>query len=285
MSVIKLSVVIPSRNRPKALKKCLEFLNKERRFLFEIIIADDSSPLYYDSYQKIRDQYRVKLIRGTKRGVYANHNLLFKNAKGTHIRVVDDDHIIPQNHIYKSLKFIKLDKESVWSIGEKYPLKLSYNNRIIYPGELNSRGFSSRAKNMNDSIALACGSSIFPKVIFENKIFYITKYPFGMIWLEYGARLKMLGYKIRIMPNNFVNHYFVEHRRSFNSFKLNLETKFFVIFFYNLIYKKNIKNILLGIYEILKHFFYYNIKDVKKSLFSAYNFYFFLKKNCFWKKN
>jgi hypothetical protein len=105
-----------------------------------------------------------------------------------------------------------------------------------------------------------------------------------MIWLEYGARLKMLGYKIRIMPNNFVNHYFVEHRRSFNSFKLNLETKFFVLFFYNLIYKKNIKNILLGIYEILKHFFYYNIKDVKKSLFSAYKFYYFLKNKGFWKK-
>lgn len=107
MSVIKLSVVIPSRNRPKALKRCLEFLNKERRFLFEIIVADDSSPLYYESYQKIRDQYRVKLIRGRKKGLYVNHNLLFKNANGTHIRVIDDDHTIPQNPYLQIFKLYK----------------------------------------------------------------------------------------------------------------------------------------------------------------------------------
>jgi glycosyltransferase involved in cell wall biosynthesis len=285
MSTIKLSVVIPSRNRPKELKRCLEYLIKQKKFLFEIIVADDSSPLYYESYQKIKDQYKVKLLRGKKKGLYANHNLLFKNAKGTHVRVIDDDHKIPENHIYKSLKFIKLDKKSVWSIGEKYPLKYSYNNRIFYPGELNNRGFSSTANNINDSIALAMGSSIFPKAIFHKGNFYIDKYPFGFIWLEYGARLKMLGYKIRIMPDNFVNHYLIEQRRSFNSLKLNLETKFFVIFFYNLIYDKNIKNISLGIYEILKHFFYYNFNDIKITLISAYKFYDLLKKKGFWKKN
>lgn len=285
MSVIKLSVVIPSRNRPEALKRCLECLNRQKKFLFEIIVADDSSPLYYENYQKIKDQYEVRLIRGRKKGVYANHNLLFKNAKGTHIRVIDDDHKIPENHIYKSLKFIKFDKKSIWSIGEKYPFKPSYKNRIIYPGELNNRGFSSSVINVNDSIALAMGSSIFPKVFFNHRNFYIDKYPFGSIWLEYGARIKMLGFKIRIIPNLFVSHYLIEHRRSFNSSKLNLETKFFVIFFYNLIYKKNIKNILLGVYEILKSLFYYNFNDVKMALISAFKYYNFLKKKGFWKKS
>jgi len=285
MSVIKLSVVIPSRNRPKALERCLDSLTKERRFIFEIIIADDSAPLYYSNYQKIKDKYKIKLIRGKKKGLYANHNLLFKSAKGTHVRVIDDDHTIPQNHIYKCLKFIKLDKKSIWSIGEKYPLKPSYNSKILRPGELNSRGFSSEPQDVNDCAALACGSSIFPKVIFDNKNFYIDRYYFGLSWLEYGTRLKMLGYKIRIMPNNFVNHYYIEHQRSFNNFKLDLETKFFVIFFYNFIYKKNIKNILFVIYEILKQFFYYKIKDIKITIFSAYKFYRFLEKRNFWKKN
>jgi glycosyltransferase involved in cell wall biosynthesis len=284
MSVIKLSVIIPSRNRPNALKRCLDSLNKERSFLFEIIVADDSSPLYYESYQKIRDQYKIKLIRGRKKGLYANHNLLFKSAKGTHIRAIDDDHIIPRNHIYTTLKFIKVDKKSIWSIGEKYPLKPYYNNKIFYPGELNNRGFSSKAKDINDSIALACGSSIYPKAIFTNKNFYIDKYPWGVMWLEYGARLKMIGYKIRIMPNNFVNHYYIEHKRSLSTLKFHLETKFFVIFFYNLIYNRNIKNILLGTYEILKQFFYYNMHDVKFALYTSYKYFLFLKKNNFWKK-
>ena len=79
--------------------------------------------IFWDkNYQKIKDQYRVKLIRGTKKGVYANHNLLFKNAKGTHIRVIDDDHIIPQNHIYKSLKFIIINLDSNVSISKQIKL-------------------------------------------------------------------------------------------------------------------------------------------------------------------
>jgi glycosyltransferase involved in cell wall biosynthesis len=284
MSVIKLSVVIPSRNRPESLKKCLDALIKERKFLFEIIVSDDSSPLYYKNYQKIKRQYKIKLIRGKKLGLYANHNLLFKTAKGTHIRVIDDDHVIPKNHIYKCLKFIKLDNKSVWSIGEKHPKKPSYNDKIIYPGELNNRGFSSKARNVESSIALACGTSIYPREIFDNGIFYIEKYPFGVTWLEYGARLRMLGFNIRIMPNIFVNHYYIGNKRSYNSLKLNLETKFFVIFFYNIIYKKNIKNIALGIYEILKQLVYYNTKDVSLILQSSWNFFSSLKKKNFWGK-
>ena len=136
---------------------------------------------------------------------------------------------------------------------------------------------------MDNSIALAGGASIYPRSIFDNGIFYIEKYPFGVTWLEYGARLKMLGYNVRVMPDMFVNHYYIESKRSYNSFKLNLETKFFVIFFHNIIYKKNIKNIALGIYEILKQFVYYKTKDVSLILQSSWKFFFFLKNKNFWK--
>jgi len=210
--------------------------------------------------------------------------LLFKTEKGTHIRVIDDDHVIPINHIYKCLKYIKLDKKSIWSIGEKHFKKPSYNNKILYSDELNNRGFSSKAQNVESSIALAAGASIYPRAIFDNEIFYIEKYPFEVTWLEYGARLRMLGYNIRIMPDIFVNHYYIENKRSYNSFKLNLETKFFVIFFHNIIYKKNIKNIALGTYEILKQIIYYNTKDLCLILRSSWRFFFFLKNKNFWKK-
>ena len=283
MSIIKLSVVIPSRNRPGALIKCLTALNKERHLIYEIIVGDDSSPLYYDSYQKIKDRFKVKLIRGKKKGLYVNHNLLYKTAQGSHVRTIDDDHIIPLNHIYKTLSFIKLDKKSIWTIGEKLPLRPSMQDKGFYPGELNSKGYSEHLKDMDNCIAIGCGSTIYPIEIFKvQKAFYIEKYIFGSIWLEFGPRLKMLGNNIRVIPNTFVNHYYNESKRSFNIKKLDDETRLFLTFFYNLIYKKNTKNILSGIYQIIKYLLLGKCKNRLKILYSAYKNFINLKANIFW---
>ena len=53
MSVIKLSVIIPSRNRPNALKRCLDSLNKERSFLFDYYSCKTILVFAFLCYQNI----------------------------------------------------------------------------------------------------------------------------------------------------------------------------------------------------------------------------------------
>jgi len=280
--IIKLSVVIPSRNRPNLLRKCLIALNKERHLVFEIIVGNDSSLKYLEAYQGIRDEFKIKLIKGKKKGLYKNHNHLYKSAKGTHVRVMDDDHIIPSNHIFETLKFIRSDTKAIWSIGEKQPLNPKWPKKGRYPGELTSGGFSDNLKNIDDCTAIGCGSTIYPIEIFKKKIFYIERYKFGSIWLEFGVRLKMLGYKIRVMPNIFINHYYNENKRSFNDLKMNQETRIVMILFYNLIFKRNIKNIFLGLYYIIKFILFENGDNKISILLSAYKNFIDIKKSGIW---
>ena len=263
--------------------KCLISLNRERNLIFEIIVANDSSAYYYKAYQQIKNRFKIRLIRGKKRGVYANHNLLYKSAKGTHIRCIDDDHTLPTNHIRKTLAFIKSDKKAIWTIGEKYPLNPNSQNKIFYPGELTSAGFTDKVKNINDCVAIGGGSTIYPIEIFtKQNQFYIDTYKFGSTWLEFGPRLNMLGNKMRIMPNIFINHYYNEKRRSFNNSRLEQETRLFVIFFYNLVFKKNIKNFFLGLYYIIKYLLFEQGKKKIFILLSAYKNFIAIKKSGIW---
>ena len=80
MPIIKLSVVIPSRNRPNLLRKCLIALNKERHLVFEIIVGNDSSLKYLEAYQGIRDEFKIKLIKGKKR-VYIKTTIIYTKVQ------------------------------------------------------------------------------------------------------------------------------------------------------------------------------------------------------------
>ena len=109
----------------------------------------------------------------------------------------------------------------VWSIGEKYPK----SEKVYFPRELNSRGFSSEIKSFDDNAALACGSSIYPRSLFtEKKIFHIENYKFGMTWLEYALRIRKLGVKIKILTPKYIKF---SYRNNINKLKLinNLQKK------------------------------------------------------------
>jgi glycosyltransferase involved in cell wall biosynthesis len=255
----KITIVIPSRNRPISLLRCIKSIKRQDNYIHEIIVSNDSEKKYNNVYTKISEKYNFILLQGPRNGLYANHNFLYNKCKTSHLRIVDDDHTFPENHFMHCINAINEDPHCVWSIGEKYP----NDNEIFLPREVNARGFSSISKNYNDNIALASGSSIYPTFIFEEKkIFEIEDYKFGMVWMEFALRLEKNGIKIRTLTKTYVNHFYNQDNRSYNSERLDLETKFFIIFAHNLIYKKKLINILLGFYEIMKELVFFRPKKI-----------------------
>ena len=59
---MKISIVIPTRNRPKFLRKTLKYLSKNNFFFTEVIIVDSSdNPLSikYENYPEIQNKIKI----------------------------------------------------------------------------------------------------------------------------------------------------------------------------------------------------------------------------------
>ena len=89
----RLSVVIPTYERPDDLERCLESLgsaNQTIEEVFEILVSDDS--ISADSRRLVRSKFpSVSWDEGKKNGPAGNRNAGAARAKGKWIVFIDDD--------------------------------------------------------------------------------------------------------------------------------------------------------------------------------------------------
>lgn len=99
MSVVKISVVIPSYNRADSLKRCLESLERQTcdKSLFEVIVVNDGSAdetsAFLSAFKKITPVNFVVIDQPNK-GVSCARNAGIQAAKGEFIAFTDDDCIL-----------------------------------------------------------------------------------------------------------------------------------------------------------------------------------------------
>ncbi|NPA52515.1 MAG: glycosyltransferase [Aquificae bacterium] len=97
----KISVLIPTYNRPDYLKQALESVLKQTRLPDEVIIADDN-PKDSQNYETIKDYIKkydfIRYIKHKKNiGPVANFRALFNHASGDYIKwLAEDDYLLPQ---------------------------------------------------------------------------------------------------------------------------------------------------------------------------------------------
>ncbi len=94
---IKVTVVVPTYNREKTIKRCIDSILAQTKPPFEIIVVDDgSTDRTIEIVEKI-DNNIIKIIKQNHRGAQAARNLGIINAKGDYIAFLDsDDKWLPQ---------------------------------------------------------------------------------------------------------------------------------------------------------------------------------------------
>ncbi len=98
----KISVLIPTYNRPAFLKQALESIANQTKLPYEIIVGDDNleNDINYQVVKEFREKYpyiEIKYIKNEKRlGGAGNYKSLFYKAEGDYIKwLADDDILLP----------------------------------------------------------------------------------------------------------------------------------------------------------------------------------------------
>jgi glycosyltransferase involved in cell wall biosynthesis len=190
---------------------------------YEVIVSDDSNLNASSEVQKIVNKWECRYLSGPRRGLYANRNNAAFACKGTHIRTMDDDHEFPEKHFDTVEASVKSDPTGIWILGERggRPSETS----IGLPGELQPRGFTRPARDYDDCFAISDGATIYPREVFDNH-HYLEVFKFGHLYSEFGARLKSMGYRIRLCPNTYVIHHYDLNNRSINDKSIELKSSF-----------------------------------------------------------
>jgi glycosyltransferase involved in cell wall biosynthesis len=221
---IRLSVALVTRNRPESVQRCLESLRAQSVQPFEVLVSDDSDDASIGATRQIATQYDCRYITGPRRGLYANRNHVALACRGTHIRTMDDDHEFPKHHFEQVLSCIQKQPDSIWIIGEFLP-----HERIFFPpccpGEIQPRGFSAPPTNPDNTFAISDGATIYPMEVFDTHA-YLEVFKFGSAYLEFGARLKAVGWRIRFMSGTYIIHHYNPLGRSFHDSRMEQQSSF-----------------------------------------------------------
>src|SRR5580704_7020256 len=115
---IQLSIALVTWNRPDSLERALASLRAQSVQPFEVIVSDDSQMEYTEATRAIAAKFGCSYNSGPHRGLYANRNVAAQQCRGTHIRTMDDDHILPPDHLAKCLQAASTDANAIWTTGE-----------------------------------------------------------------------------------------------------------------------------------------------------------------------
>lgn len=238
LSEIRISVALVTRNRPECLDRCLESLRAQNIQPFEVVVSDDSDLDRAQETETIAKRWDCRYISGPRRGLYANRNYAALACKGTHVRTMDDDHVFPEEHMKQCLNAVSSDPLSIWTTGEISFVDGNYYVKANNAGQLHPSGVGGPVADVNDNWAIADGSTIYPKDIFDKGYRMIEDYKYGSSYLEFGAYLYHHGFRCRCVPDAFVKHYADKSTINRNDSNF-IESIFYSSLCFNLYFKTN----------------------------------------------
>ena len=208
--MVRLSVALVTRNRPESLNRCLESLRQQSNQPFEVVISDDSDPDWVSETKTIANRWDCRYISGPRRGLYPNRNHVALACEGTHIRTMDDDHLFPEEHMEECLKAVRSDPQAIWTTGEDIFINGKYHGGSPTAGQLTPSGVAGEVGDIDDNWAIADGSTIYPREVFDQGHRMVESFNYGSSYLEFGAYLYHHGFKSRCIPGVIVEHHPVD---------------------------------------------------------------------------
>lgn len=131
----KVSVVIPTHNRPDLLNKAINSIREQSYTNWEIIVIDDASTFTIDEakLRKLHNHSSIKVIRNlTAQGIAKVRYQGAKEAKGDYIIQLDDDDLLSPETLHSCVNFLQSNPElPIVFIGVKgFGEKRDYFNRV-----------------------------------------------------------------------------------------------------------------------------------------------------------
>lgn len=290
-----ISVVIPTYNRAKDLKRCLDSLLRQTFKGFEVVVVDNGCT---DETPEMVKRYPIKMIHEAAKGVTHLFNVGWRNAQGEIIAFINDDAaaepswlenvvdtfekfkdigavggptIVPQE-IMNYQEMLRLHAESKESILLRIPAWV-YEN-LIMEGKYHEIGV------LCESGAYSVGGSLYESTKLEQPIYVdllsITNVAIKKAVLEevngldenfrftHGdgdlfIRIREAGYKLIFNPKIVVCHYVNPQGDTRSAYWRGIDHAYFLM--------KCIKpKTLLGKFKLLLNILYFNLYWIYKSL-------------------
>lgn len=206
---MKASIIIPTYNRAKILKECLEALGKQSVKDFEVIVVDDGGS---DNTKEIVDSARGLKTRyfrqkHSQQGVARNKGI--KKAIGEYIFFIGDDILPEKNWIEEHLRLHEENNDiSVLGLTLWHP-ELEVNDFMKYlapNGPQFNYGLIKDFKNCGWQFYWTSNIST-PRKLFKKELFDENFRGWGYEDLELGYRLEKNGAKIVFNPKARAYHY------------------------------------------------------------------------------
>ena len=256
---MKISIVIPTRNRPKLLKKTLENLSKNNFFFKEIIIVDSSTintSLNINDFPFLRNKIK---IYNSKPSISKQRNIGLRkvNKKSEYVMFLDDDVIFKKNAFKNMHKFL-INNKLYAGIGfnlitnERFFFENIKKNKIfelfsIYnkiPGVVTNSGWHTKAINLKENTEVKWLPT--QAVIYKKK--FIKNYKFEELFGRYSY-LEDLDFSYNIAK---IGKLIINHDAKYSSNNV-VERNFFIF----------------GLKEVVNRFLF-----VKKNKLNKINFFF-----------
>jgi glycosyltransferase involved in cell wall biosynthesis len=203
---ILLSVALITRNRPGSLENAIASLRGQDEQPFEIVVSDDSDDEFVSEIKTIAQRFGCRYRRGPRRGLYANRNFAALDCTGTHIRTMDDDHVLPTHHLAQCLAAVRQEPEAIWTTGEMGFLNGQSVGIAETATQLGPAGVGEAILRHDDNWGIADGSTIYPREVYDRGFRIVEDFGFGSSYLEFGALLYNCGWKCRCVVGAFVEH-------------------------------------------------------------------------------
>ena len=216
----RVSVIIPTKDRPKMLERCLNSVLLSTYTNLEIIVSDDSkSSESKETVEKFKNKFQnIKYIHNTENNISVAINRAIKQSNDDNSDftfILDDDNEIDKNCI-KELTSSMVKGKNVGIVG---PIAFYYSNRniIMHAGTIRSK-FMRRALYVHENERWAnqinegyevedfANAFMFRKEAVKKVGMWDLLVPFMGEDADFEARVRKAGYKVIINPKAITYH-------------------------------------------------------------------------------
>lgn len=214
------SIIIPTFNRSKFLKKAIQSVLLQKKISFEIVVGDNCSTDNTEKVVKSFKDSRIIYFKNNKNlGFAGNIRKCFKKAKGKYVFTLgDDDLILDENTLFEVFKVMEKYQSGMGSIGTIYfskspnlPCKIfNLNDKEVFIKPRKNKSLPIKALDFN--------ISFFTGLIFDRSLINIEKITDSFTYAYFPFCYDVISKKgIVYIPNyftighisqRFVPHYF-----------------------------------------------------------------------------